>query len=288
MPTQPVMKAYRRAAMSVNSKIEWTDATWNPVRGCTKVSPGCAHCYAQVFAERFRGVPGHPYEQGFDLRLVPEKITEPITWSKPRMVFVNSMSDLFHPDVPKEYIVLVVQVMVAANWHTYQVLTKRSDRLRQLLKTDLGFAARLPHIWWGVSVENQRYGLPRVRHLRDADPAVAFLSVEPLLENLGELNLDGIDWVIVGGESGGGARPMKVEWVTSIQRQCEAATVPFFFKQWGGVRKKTTGRELNGRTYDGLPQIAQNPVPDPNDRRNMIVEFQSLWPRTEKQRRRRA
>src|SRR5258708_27287375 len=146
--------------MSTNSKIEWTDATWNPVRGCTKISPGCAHCYAETFAERFRGVPGHPYEMGFDLRLVPEKLTEPLKWSKPSTVFVNSMSDLFHKDVPDEYIAAVVRVMMAANWHVYQVLTKRSGRLRELLKTTLRFAADQPHIWWGVSVENRRHGLP--------------------------------------------------------------------------------------------------------------------------------
>src|SRR5437762_8829401 len=154
--------------MSDNSKIEWTDATWNPVRGCTKISPGCAHCYAETFAERFRGVPGHPYEQGFDLRLVPEKLTEPITWSKSRMVFVNSMSDLFHDDVPDEYIVLVARVMATSAWHTYQVLTKRSERLRDMLLTKLSFAAELSHIWWGVSVESCRHGLPRVEHLREA------------------------------------------------------------------------------------------------------------------------
>src|SRR5262245_50142516 len=154
--------------MSSNSKIEWTDATWNPVRGCTKISPGCKHCYAETFAERFRGVPGHPYEQGFDLRLVPEKLTEPLKWSTPSMVFVNSMSDLFHDDVPDEYISAVVQVMMAADWHNYQVLTKRSPRLRELLSTTLRFAAEQPHIWWGVSVENRKHGLPRIDDLRAA------------------------------------------------------------------------------------------------------------------------
>ena len=224
--------------MSANSKIEWTDATWNPVRGCTKISPGCAHCYAETFAERFRGVPGHPYEQGFDLRLVPEKLTEPITWSKQRMVFVNSMSDLFHRDVPDEYIELVAQVMAAADWHVYQVLTKRSERLRRPAQDQIRFAAELPHIWWGVSVENRRHGLPRIQHLRDAKPAMAFLSIEPLLEDLGRISLSGINWVIVGGESGPGARPMLRDWVISIRNQCDQANVPFFFKQWGGVKKK--------------------------------------------------
>ncbi len=214
--------------MSTNTKIEWTDATWNPVRGCTKISPGCAHCYAETFAERFRGVPGHPYEQGFDLRLVPEKLTDPFLWAKPQMVFVNSMSDLFHRDVPDEYIVLVAEIMAKANWHTYQVLTKRSERLRDLLQTKLAFAADMEHIWWGVSVKNRKNGLPRIDHLREANPKMAFLSVEPLLEDLGEIDLSGIDWVIVGGESGAGARPMKAEWVESVRQQCESANVPFF------------------------------------------------------------
>jgi protein gp37 len=239
--------------MSSNSKIEWTDATWNPVRGCTKVSPGCAHCYAATFAERFRGVPGHPYEQGFDLRLVPEKLAEPLRWAKPRMIFVNSMSDLFHAGVPDEYIAACVDVMATANWHTYQVLTKRSERLRDLLRTKLRDAADLPHVWWGVSVENRKHGLPRIEHLRAAPAAVRFLSIEPLLEDLGRVDLRDIDWVIVGGESGAGARPMKHEWVTGIRDQCRRAKVRFFFKQWGGVRKCETGRELDGRTHDEMP-----------------------------------
>ena len=198
--------------MSNHSTIEWTDATWNPVRGCTKISPGCTHCYAETFAERFRGVPGHPYEQGFDLRLVPEKLTEPLRWHTPKMVFVNSMSDLFHEDVPDDYILAVVRVMQLANWHTYQVLTKRAERMRDLLQTQLKLAADQPHIWWGVSVENQKHGLPRIDHLRATPARIRFLSVEPLLEGLGPLNLEAISWVIVGGESGAGARPMKKEW----------------------------------------------------------------------------
>lgn len=239
--------------MSDKSKIEWTDATWNPVRGCTKISPGCKHCYAEVFAKRFRGVPGHPYERGFDLRLVPEKLEEPLKWKSSRLVFVNSMSDLFHEDVPDDYIVKVAEVMSTASWHTFQVLTKRSDRMRDLLNSKLRFAAHHAHIWWGVSVENQKYGLPRIGHLRAADVAVRFLSIEPLLEELGRVNLSGIHWVIVGGESGHGARPMRKEWVVSMRRQCREARVPFFFKQWGGVHKSKTGRELDGRTYDQMP-----------------------------------
>jgi protein gp37 len=198
-------------------------------------------------------VPGHPYEQGFDLRLVPEKVLEPLKWSKSKMIFVNSMSDLFHEKVPDEYIELCVRVMASANWHTYQVLTKRSERLRDLLKTKLAAAAQLSHIWWGVSVENKKHGLPRIEHLRDAAPAMGFLSIEPLLEDIGKIDLRGIDWVIVGGESGPGARPMNREWVMSIQKQCQLARVPFFFKQWGGARKKEAGRMLDGKFCNELP-----------------------------------
>ena len=242
--------------MSDKSKIEWTDATWNPVRGCVKISPGCARCYAATFAERFRGVPGHPYEQGFDFRMVPEKLAEPLRWKKSRMIFVNSMSDLFLDAVPDEYVVAVANVMHLANWHTFQVLTKRSERLRDMLAGPLAFAAADPHIWWGVSVENRRHGLPRLEHLRSAPAAMRFLSVEPLLEDLGKIDLSGIHWVIVGGESGNGARPMEKAWVVNVRDQCRSAKVPFFFKQWGGVRKKQTGRELDGRTYDGFPRAA--------------------------------
>jgi protein gp37 len=264
--------------MSATSKIEWTDATWNPVRGCTKISPGCAHCYAETFAERFRGVPDHPYEHGFDPRLVPEKLAEPITWWKSRMVFVNSMSDLFHEIVPDEYIVLVAQVMAAANWHVYQILTKRSQRLRDLLTTKLRFAAEMPHIWWGVSVENRRHGLPRISHLKKASVSLAFLSIEPLLEDIGEIDLRGIQWVIVGGESGPGARPIERKWVVDIQRQCKLARVPFFFKQWGGVRKGETGRALNGKTYDELPSFHTIEAPNQTARRLLIEQFQNVWP----------
>jgi len=240
--------------MSLGSKIEWTDATWNPTRGCTKISPGCTHCYAEVFAERFRGVKGHPYEQGFDLRLVPEKLSEPLRWKTPRRIFVNSMSDLFHEGVPDDYIAAVIEVMLQADWHIYQVLTKRSSRMRDLLKTRFRMAAARPHIWWGVSVENKKYGLPRLQDLLDTPAATKFLSVEPLLEDIGDVDLTGINWVIVGGESGAGARPMRREWVISIRKQCRAYGVPFFFKQWGGVRKKKAGRLLDGRTYDEMPK----------------------------------
>lgn len=240
--------------MAANSKIEWTDATWNPVRGCTKVSPGCKNCYAEAFAERFRGVRGHPYEQGFDLRLVPGKLLEPLHWKAPKMIFVNSMSDLFQEDVPEEYIVTVAKVMEAANWHTYQVLTKRSERLRNMVNSKLQFAANAPHIWWGVSVEDKHYGLPRIDQLRAARVKIRFLSIEPLLEDLGQIDLSGIHWVIVGGESGPRARPMKKSWVLSILDQCRKNRVPFFFKQWGGIQKSKNGRKLNGRTYDAMPE----------------------------------
>jgi protein gp37 len=239
--------------MSEHSTIEWTDATWNPVRGCTKVSPGCKHCYAETFAERFRGVANHPFEQGFDLRLVREKLEVPLNWRSPKRIFVNSMSDLFHPDVPVEYIAEVGRVMAKASWHTYQILTKRDERMRELLKRELKWISELRNAWFGVSVEDREHGLPRIESLRHTPACVRFLSIEPLLEDLGSLDLRKIDWVIVGGESGHGARPMKEEWVLSILSQCEAAGVPFFFKQWGGVQKRKTGRLLNHQTYDNTP-----------------------------------
>ena len=248
--------------MSLNSQIEWTDATWNPVRGCTKISPGCKHCYAETFAERFRGVKGHPYEQGFDLRLVPEKLTEPFLWRSPKLVFVNSMSDLFHESVPESYIRAVCRVMVTAKWHTFQVLTKRSERLKELLTGPVSFAADQGHIWWGVSVEDRKYGLPRVAHLQEIPAKVRFLSIEPLLEDIGRFDLSGISWTIVGGESGPGARRMEREWVVSVRDQCRESRVPFFFKQWGGVRKAKYGRLLDGRTYDEYPARVVSPIPD--------------------------
>ena len=252
--------------MSEHSTIEWTDATWNPMRGCTKISPGCAHCYAETFAERFRGVASHPFEFGFDLRLVPEKLGDPIRWSKPKKIFVNSMSDLFHEGVPDEYIEKVCRVMLAANWHTYQILTKRADRMAALLLGRLSAAARARHIWWGVSVEDRKHGLPRIARLRSAKPAVAFLSIEPLLEDLGKPDLGSIHWVIVGGESGPGARPMSRAWVRSLRDHCHKAGIPFFFKQWGGVRKKAAGRSLDGRTYSEFPQFTESPPLDRDQR----------------------
>ncbi|WP_459556860.1 DUF5131 family protein [Lacunimicrobium album] len=263
--------------MSANSKIEWTDGTWNPVRGCTKISPGCKFCYAETFAHRFEGVLGHAYEQGFKLRLVPEKLMEPLRWSKPKTVFVNSMSDLFHERVPDWYIERVVRVMVTAQWHTYQVLTKRADRMAELLRGRLGFSAQYAHIWWGVSVENQKHGLPRIAAISSTPIARRFLSIEPLLENLGQIELDGIDWVIVGGESGAGARPMQKEWVLSIKEQCDRMRIPFFFKQWGGIRKSQTGRVLNGQTYDAMPERSCVENPSRNERLKLIEDFASVF-----------
>lgn len=238
--------------MSQQSTIEWTDATWNPVTGCTKISPGCKHCYAETFAERWRGIPGHPYEQGFDLKLWPERLAVPSRWKSPRMIFVNSMSDLFHEKVPDDFIGQVFGAMAAANWHTFQVLTKRADRMAEWHGEHPEFW-NLPNVWLGASVENRRYGLPRIPLVRSLRSRVRFLSVEPLLEDLGQFDLEGIDWVIVGGESGPGARPMHEQWVTSVRDQCLAAGVKFFFKQWGGVRKKKAGRSLGNRTWDELP-----------------------------------
>ena len=238
--------------MSGHSTIEWTDATWNPVRGCTKISPGCKHCYAERFAERFRGVKGHPFEQGFDLRLVPKKIDDPLKWRRAQRIFVNSMSDLFHDQVPLAYIKDVFDVMNRADWHQYQVLTKRAERL-EAVSRELSWA---PHIWMGVSVENQAY-LWRIDHLQRTKARIKFLSIEPLLGPLGKINLRGIDWVIVGGESGPGARGMQAEWVMDIRNQCLKAGVAFFFKQWGGVQKKRHGRELEGRTWDEMPVTGQ-------------------------------
>lgn len=241
--------------MGETSSIEWTDATWNPVRGCTKISPGCKNCYAERFAERFRGVPGHPFEFGFDVRLVPDKLDAPLRWKTPKRIFVNSMSDLFHEQVPSAYVQRVADVMQHACWHSFQVLTKRAERMAQMLSAELRHAAQANHIWWGVSVEDRKYGLPRMRTLRRSQARVRFLSIEPLLEDLGALDLEGISWVIVGGESGPHARPMERAWVENILAQCIDQNVPFFFKQWGGTRKKQTGRTLNGRTYDAMPVV---------------------------------
>ena len=234
--------------MSDKSSIEWTEATWNPTTGCTKISSGCAHCYAERFAERFRGVVGHPYEQGFDLKIWENRLNLPLTWRKPRTVFVNSMSDLFHEDVPEDFILKVFDVMAKASQHHFQVLTKRPDRMLKISESIGGFP---PNVWAGVSVESQQWAW-RIDLLRKVKTLVRFLSCEPLLAPL-ELDLTDIDWVIVGGESGIGARPIAIEWVRDIRDQCLQDDVAFFFKQWGGVRKKKTGRLLDDREWNEMP-----------------------------------
>ena len=269
--------------MASNSSIEWTETTWNPVTGCTKVSPGCDNCYAIREAHRLAGNPHLAVQRAYRgttqrlngrtnwtglVRAIPSRLEQPLRWNKPRRVFVNSMSDLFHEDVPTTFILDVSKVMKAADWHTYQVLTKRAGRLRALLEKDLRSYAELKHIWWGVSVENRLHGLKRIAELRRAPAVVRFLSIEPLLEDLGEIDLTGIHWVIAGGESGPRSRPMKQSWLESIRDQCAAAGVAFFFKQWGAfgpkdgvlkrVGKKTAGRTLDGRTWDEYPQRFAN------------------------------
>jgi protein gp37 len=231
------------------SAIEWTDATWNPVTGCVQVSPGCDHCYALTFSERFRGVPGHHFEQGFDLRLWPERLEVPLRWKRPRRIFVNSMSDLFHKGVPDDFIRQVFDTMVRADWHTYQILTKRSPRVARLGQT-LPWA---PHIWIGVSVESQKFAW-RVDHLRRVPAAVRFISAEPLLGPIRELNLAGVHWVITGGESGVGARACDPDWVRGIRDRCLEYDIAFFHKQWGGRTPKSGGRLLDGRTWDQFPK----------------------------------
>ncbi len=238
--------------MTDRSAIEWTDATWNPVTGCTKITRGCDNCYAERFAERFRGTPGHPYEDGFKLTLRPERLAQPLAWKRPRRVFVNSMSDLFHKEIPTDFIDRVFDTMEAADRHVFQVLTKRSALMRAYLRRRYGKGAAPAHIWCGVSVEDRR-AAARVRHLRTAPAAVRFLSIEPLLGPVGDIDLGGISWVIVGGESGPGARPMKERWVLDIRDACERERVDFFFKQWGGCTPKSGGRRLDGVEHNAMP-----------------------------------
>jgi protein gp37 len=230
------------------SPIEWTEATWNPVTGCTQVSPGCAHCYAKTFAERWRGIPGHHYEQGFDLRLWEQRLMQPLRWRAPRTIFVNSMSDLFHEGIPFDYIERVFEVMSEASHHTFQVLTKRHERLAEVAAT-LDWPA---NVWMGVSVENRRF-VNRADSLREVPAAVRFISAEPLLGPLEGLKLDGIDWLIAGGESGHRHRPVRLDWIRELRDRCAAEGVAFFFKQWGGRTPKAGGRKLDGRTWDEMP-----------------------------------
>jgi protein gp37 len=245
---------FHEAFMAESTAIEWTDATWNPVTGCTKISAGCDHCYAERFSERFRGTRGHPFEGGFDLTLRTERLEQPLGWRTPRMIFVNSMSDLFHKEIPRDFIARVFDTMEAAKWHTFQVLTKRSSLMRDFLQKRYGTRRGPQHMWFGVSIEDGTKK-SRIRHLSDAPAGVRFLSIEPLIGPVGTLDLAEIDWVIVGGESGPGARPMSRDWVRDIRDQCEARGVAFFFKQWGGLRPKTGGRELDGREWNDFPRL---------------------------------
>ena len=238
--------------MTHKTAIEWTDATWNPVTGCTKISAGCDRCYAERIAERFRGVAGHPFERGFDLTLRPERLDQPMSWRRPRMIFVNSMSDLFHKRVPREFVDAVFETMERADWHVFQILTKRSSRLRAYVNARYVHRPAPAHIWMGVSVENGAK-LSRVRHLSDTAAHVRFLSLEPLIGPVNNLDLGGIHWVIVGGESGPGARPMHLDWVRQIRNRCVASNVPFFFKQWGGRTPKAGGRRLDDREWSEWP-----------------------------------
>jgi protein gp37 len=238
--------------MADGSTIEWTNATWNPVTGCSKITPGCDNCYAQRFSERFRGVAGHPFETGFDLTLRPERLRQPFGWKRPRMIFVNSMSDLFHKQIPRAHIEAVFDTMEKTDWHIYQVLTKRSSLLQRFINERYRDCLAPAHMWFGVSVENEQ-ATSRIVHLQNARAGVRFLSIEPLLAPIGTLPLTNIHWVIVGGESGPGARPMKREWVIDIRDQCLTARVPFFFKQWGGRWPKARGRLLDEREWNQFP-----------------------------------
>ncbi len=240
--------------MADTTEIEWTDSTWNPVTGCTKITSGCDFCYAERFSERFRGVPGHPFEKGFDLSLRPERVTQPLSWKKPRRIFVNSMSDLFHKEVPKSFIDAVFDTMEQADWHTYQVLTKRSSLMMRYLRNRYRDELAPAHIWLGVSVEDAKNAV-RIKHLQAAPASIKFVSFEPLLASVGAVDLKGIHWAIVGGESGPRARPMEETWAVEIRELCRKAKVAFFFKQWGGVRPKSGGRELQGREWNEYPRL---------------------------------
>lgn len=241
--------------MSDNTKIEWSDATWNPVTGCTKITAGCINCYAARFAERFRGVQGHPFETGFDITLRPNRLDQPMRWRRPRTIFVNSMSDLFHKEVPTAFVDQVFDTMEEADWHRFQVLTKRSSLMRDYLRRRYQDRPAPEHMWFGVSVEDAT-ARSRIDHLRQAPAAVRFLSIEPLIGAAGPLDLTGIHWVIVGGESGPGARPMAEEWAIEVRDECERQNVPFFFKQWGGFRPKSGGRSLGGREWSEMPVLS--------------------------------
>jgi protein gp37 len=248
--------------MAQATEIEWTDATWNPVTGCTKIGPGCDNCYAARFAERWRGIKDHPYEQGFDLRLWPERLLQPALWKKPRMIFVNSMSDLFQKDLDIAFVDKVFETMESANWHVYQVLTKRSSLMRNYIEKRYGDRKVPNHIWLGVSVEDSAHK-SRIQHLRQINSEARFISFEPLLGPIGQVDLSGIAWAITGGESGPKARPMQPEWATELRDACNKYGVAFFFKQWGGARPKSGGRLLEGREWNGFPwQIVPKSIVD--------------------------
>ncbi len=238
--------------MADGSAIEWTDATWNPVTGCTKITAGCDNCYAERFAERWRGVPGHPFQNGFDLTLRPDRLDQPRRWKRSRMIFVNSMSDLFHKGVPTSFVDAVFDTMEASDWHVFQLLTKRSSRMRDYLRSRYQGSEAPEHIWLGVSVEDAK-GASRIGHLRAAPASVRFLSVEPLIGPVGQVDLTDIHWVIAGGESGPGARILNIDWARQIRDECERQNVSFFFKQWGGIRPKSGGRKLDGREWNDFP-----------------------------------
>lgn len=242
--------------MAQKSTIEWTDSSWNPVTGCTKISAGCDNCYAERFSERFRGVDGHPFENGFDLTLRPERLLQPISWKKPRQIFVNSMSDLFHKKIPTKFVDQVFDTMEKADHHTFQILSKRSSRLRDYVNKRYAGGLAPDHIWLGTSVEDGSKK-SRIKHVADMAASVRFLSLEPLIGPMGKLDLNGIHWVIVGGESGPGHRPIEEKWVAAIRDQCLKASVAFFFKQWGGLRPKSNGRELENRTWSEYPPLSE-------------------------------
>jgi protein gp37 len=240
--------------MALSTTIEWTDSTWNPVTGCTKISSGCANCYAERLALRLKAMGNPSYVNGFSVTLHEEALRLPLKWKKPQTIFVNSMSDLFHEDIPVDFIMSVFDVMRRADWHNFQILTKRADRMLELSPK----LKWMPHIWMGVTVEEQTY-TSRITQLQKTGARVKFLSLEPLLGPISNLHLEGIDWVIVGGESGPKARPMKKNWAIDIRNQCQEKRVPFFFKQWGGINKKKAGRVLEGRTWDETPSLIPSP-----------------------------
>lgn len=274
-PTHNSSLFYRRNYLSQKTKIEWADHTWNPTRGCTKISPGCKHCYAATFANRFKGVRGNAYERGFTPRTVPHTLVYPLKFRKRKRIFVNSMSDLFHPAFSDDYLLDVFRVMGVGSQHQFQILTKRAESLVDFLRRYP--QAVLPNVLYGVTVENREHGIPRLRLLQSIPGIWRILSLEPLLEDLGELDLTGIDQLFLGGESGPGARPMEPAWVDSIHRQCREQNVSFFFKQWGGVRKRTAGRLLNGREYNEQPNIPWLPESPIEEQRELIRELEKKY-----------